>query len=136
MSGNYIVYGATGSGSVAIEAALRLIGLPYRVEDHAPWESAAQARALTGINPLLQVPALALPSGEMMTESAAILIWLADAYPTAKLAPAPSDAMRSGAVEARLELPMPKRGEGAITIAIAIVIALGILAAIELPRLQ
>lgn len=94
VSNTYIVYGATGSGSVPIEAALRLIGLSYRVEDHAPLESAARAGELTGINPLLQVPALALPSGEIMTESAAILIWLADAYPAARLAPAPTDAMR------------------------------------------
>jgi len=88
MSIDYIVYGATGSGSVPIEAALRLIGLPYRVEDHAPWEGTARANELTHINPMQQVPALALPSGELMTESAAILIWLADAYPQARLAPA------------------------------------------------
>jgi GST-like protein len=88
VSGEYIVYGATGSGSVPIEAALRLIGLPYRVEDHAPWEGAARANELTHINPMQQVPALALPSGEVTTESAAILIWLADAYPQARLAPA------------------------------------------------
>lgn len=94
MSSDYIVYGATGSGSVPIEAALHLIGLPYRVEDHAPWESAARASELTRINPLLQVPALALPSGEIMTESAAILIWLADAYPEARLAPALTAATR------------------------------------------
>jgi GST-like protein len=35
-----------------------------------------------------QVPALAFPGGELMTESAAILIWLADRYPDARLAPA------------------------------------------------
>ena len=33
---------------------------------------------------LRQMPALILPSGELMTESAAILIWLADAYPAAR----------------------------------------------------
>ncbi|MDY0873121.1 glutathione S-transferase family protein [Dongia rigui] len=94
MSAIYTVYGAIGSGSVPIEAALSLIGLPYRVEDHAPWEGAARASDLTRINPLLQVPALALPSGEIMTESAAILIWLADAFPQARLAPAVTDLAR------------------------------------------
>src|SRR5581483_11324477 len=94
MTDPYIVHGATGSGSVPIEAALRLLDLPYRVEDHAPWESEARASALAPVNPMRQVPALALPSGEVMTESAAILIWLADAYPKGRLAPAPSDAMR------------------------------------------
>ena len=94
MSEPYVVYGATGSGSVPIEAALHLLGLSYRVEDHAPWESAARANEMARINPMLQVPALALPSGEVMTESAAILIWLADAYPEARLAPPPTEATR------------------------------------------
>ena len=34
-----------------------------------------------------QVPALVLPDGEVLTESAAILIWLADRYPEGGLAP-------------------------------------------------
>ena len=34
-----------------------------------------------------QVPAMLLPNGELMTESAAILIWLADSHPEARLAP-------------------------------------------------
>ena len=88
MNGTYIVYGALGSGSVPIEATLSLLGIPYRVEECAPWESAERAAELARVNPMLQVPALLLPSGELMTESAAILIWLADRYPDARLAPA------------------------------------------------
>ncbi len=42
-----------------------------------------------------QVPTLILPGGETLTESAAILIWLADAHPNAKLAPGPADPMRA-----------------------------------------
>ena len=94
MTEPYIVYGAAGSGSVPIEAALRLLDLPYRVEEWAPWESPAKASETARVNPMLQVPALALPSGEVMTESAAILIWLADAYPTGRLAPATTAATR------------------------------------------
>jgi GST-like protein len=90
----YTVYGAQGSGSVPIEAVLALAGVPYRVEECAPWLSASRAAEIASINPLLQVPALALPSGELMTESAAILIWLADAYPQARLAPAVNHAAR------------------------------------------
>jgi GST-like protein len=41
-----------------------------------------------------QVPALALPSGELMTESAAILIWLADAHPAARLSPPVESPLR------------------------------------------
>lgn len=94
MTEPFVVYGASGSGSVPIEAVLSLLGLPYRVEECAPWEGEGEANKLASINPLLQVPVLALPTGEMITESAAILIWLADAYPDARLAPAPTDAAR------------------------------------------
>lgn len=37
-----------------------------------------------------------LPGGEILTESAAILIWLADRYPRARLAPAPLERARAG----------------------------------------
>jgi GST-like protein len=84
----YTLYGYQGSGSVAVEAALTLIGAPYRLVDAALWGDAeAQARARQA-NPLGQVPALLPPSGELMTESAAILIWLADSHPEARLSPA------------------------------------------------
>lgn len=95
MAETFVVYGASGSGSVPVEATLGLLKLPYRVEDYAPWEGGPEADKLAGINPMMQVPALALPSGEVITESAAILIWLADAYPEARLAPAPAEAKRA-----------------------------------------
>jgi glutathione S-transferase len=43
---------------------------------------------------MAQVPVLVLPDGRVMTESAAILIHLADSFPGAALAPAPGDAGR------------------------------------------
>ena len=42
------------------------------------------------INPMRQVPALRLPDGSVMTESAAIVIHLADAFPGKGLAPKPA----------------------------------------------
>ncbi|MGH6992372.1 MAG: glutathione S-transferase family protein [Caulobacteraceae bacterium] len=88
MAGEFILYGARRAGSVPVEAALRLIGLAYRLieQDLDPREL---DRSLSAINPMRQVPALVLPSGELMTESAAILLWLADAHPGASLAPEP-----------------------------------------------
>lgn len=89
------VYGAEGSGSVAVEATLTLLGIPYQVVEAVTWvEKAAQERVAT-VNPMRQVPAIVLPSGEIMTESAAILIYLADLHPEARLAPAPTDAKRA-----------------------------------------
>lgn len=90
----FVVYGAAGSGSVPIEAALDLLELPYRVQECSPWEGQEEADKLAPINPMRQVPALALPTGEVISESAAILIWLADRYPEARLAPALNEPAR------------------------------------------
>ena len=94
MTSPYIVYGAPGSGSVPVEAALTLIGTPYDVVGDDVMRPVARNPAANAVNPLHQVPVLGLPSGEVMTESAAILIYLADRYPHARLAPALSDPAR------------------------------------------
>jgi GST-like protein len=86
------IYGAVATGSVPIEAALTLLGLPYDlVEGEGPdrYDVAGPA------NPLRQIPTMVLPGGEVMTESAAILIWLADRYPEGRLAPAPLHRRRA-----------------------------------------
>jgi GST-like protein len=85
---DYVLYGQRGTGSVAVEAALTLIGARFQTQD-------VKQSDLAGATPLAQVPALRLPSGELMTESAAILIWLAEAHPEADLAPPPGDPRRS-----------------------------------------
>ena len=85
------IFGAVGSGSVPIEATLTLLGIPYEVIEAVTWESEEARKRVETVNPLRQVPALVLPSGEIVTESAAILIYLADLYPEARLAPGLSD---------------------------------------------
>ena len=87
MAAEYLVYGAPGSGSVAVEAALTLAGAPFRVEDVLSDEALAAT-------PLRQVPALRLPDGQLMTESAAILLHLAEAHRAARLAPVPGEPGR------------------------------------------
>jgi GST-like protein len=77
-----------------VEAALELSGLPYRVEDFAiydPARKAAERERLRAVNPLVQLPALILPDGWVMTESMAMVLHLADQAPEAGLAP-PADA--------------------------------------------
>lgn len=96
---DYVLYGSIGAGSTAVEAALTLIGAPYSVVESAPFESAEDAEALAPINPMRQVPALLLPSpdglrGELMTESAAILLHLTERHPQAGLAPAADSSRR------------------------------------------
>ncbi|MFC5344266.1 glutathione S-transferase family protein [Brevundimonas staleyi] len=95
MAGEYLVYGAVGSGSVPVEAALTLIGAPYRVEEIVTYESEGERRRMAPHNPMRQVPVLVTPDGETITESAAILIWLAERHPEARLAPPPGDPMRA-----------------------------------------
>ena len=87
MNQAYTVYGALGSGSVPVEATLTLLGQSYSVVEAPTWEGAAQQDKVAGVNPLRQIPALVTPDGETITESAAILIWLADRFPEARLAP-------------------------------------------------
>ena len=91
----YTVYGAAGSGSVPVEAALTLIGAPFEVIEAVTWEGEAERDRVAPVNPMRQIPALITPDGETITESAAILIWLAERHPEAALAPEPCDPRRA-----------------------------------------
>ena len=91
----FTLFGAAGSGSVPVEAALTLLGLPFEVVEAPAWEKDATVQAtIAKVNPMRQIPALVLPSGEIMTESAAILTWLADSHPESGLAPGLDDPKR------------------------------------------
>jgi glutathione S-transferase len=86
----FTLYGRPGSGSLAVQVALEEIGAPFE----CVWigrEPAAVAR-YKEINPTGKVPALALPDGTVMFESAAILVHLALLNPQAALAPQPGTA--------------------------------------------
>lgn len=87
MADDFVVYGEAGS-SVAVEADLTLAGASYRVE------SAPAERLGSTPNPMAQAPSLVLPAGELMTESAAVLVWLADSFPEQPLAPPPKNPAR------------------------------------------
>jgi len=89
------IFGAAGSGSVPIEAVLTLLGIPHEVIEAVTWEDEVARKLVETVNPLRQVPALVLPTGEVVTESAAILIYLADLHSQARLAPALSDPGRA-----------------------------------------
>ncbi|MBW8815154.1 MAG: glutathione S-transferase family protein [Caulobacterales bacterium] len=91
MADRYILYGGEGTGAVAVEAALALIGAPYDVID---LPDATALEAARTVNPAAQVPALALPDGQTLTESAAILLRLTELHPQAGLAPGVDDPRR------------------------------------------
>jgi glutathione S-transferase len=71
---------------------LEEVGEPYRVEvlDYA---TTMKAPAYLAINPMGKVPALR-HGDVIVTETAAICAYLADAFPQAQLAPPPGDRMR------------------------------------------
>jgi glutathione S-transferase len=79
------LYGRPGSGSLAVQVALEEIGTPYE----QIWVSRepAEVARFREVNPTGKVPALRLPDGTLMFESAAILIYLTLMNPEAKLAP-------------------------------------------------
>ncbi len=91
---NLTVYGAQASGSIAVEAALTLLDIPYDLIEGATWAEASARDRVAATNPMRQIPTLIYPTGEIMTESAAILIDLADRHPKSKLAPAIDDPSR------------------------------------------
>jgi GST-like protein len=83
----YTLFGFKGSGSATAECALEMAGAPYRIVEAASWEPGAQLEELGRVNPLRQIPTLQLPGGEVLTESAAILMHLGLAYPQSGLLP-------------------------------------------------
>ena len=87
MTAMYKLYGRPGSGSLAVQMALDEIGASYeRVWVGTEATDVALYRAT---NPTGRVPALMLPDGTIMFESAAMLIHLSLSHPQTALAPQP-----------------------------------------------
>jgi len=82
-----VLYGTQGSGAAAIDAALRMTGGAYRVVEAASWKPGPGQDELRRVNPLAQIPTLVLEDGSVMSESAAILIYLGERYPASGLLP-------------------------------------------------
>lgn len=83
----HTLYAAKGGGSMIVELAFIETGLPLKIVDIAWEDTGWKSKALKKFNPLGQVPTLILPNGEVMTESAAMILYLSERKPTANLAP-------------------------------------------------
>lgn len=83
----YVLYGEKGSGAFSVEAALAEAGADYRFENVSLEKNEQKAAAYLKVNPSGKIPALALPDGTVVTESAGLLLTLADRHPHAKLLP-------------------------------------------------
>lgn len=91
----WTLFGSVASGSTAVEAALTLLGIEVDLIEGATWEAEAARVRVGAANPMRQIPTLVDDAGRVMTESAAILIHLADTHPQARLAPAVDDPRRA-----------------------------------------
>ena len=89
----FTLYMRSGSGSAAVEAVLAECGVQTTLVD-VPRSGQGFADYLA-INPRGEVPSLRLPDDSLMTESAAMVIYLADLYPEADLAPSFNSPLRS-----------------------------------------
>jgi len=83
----YILYGDKGSGAFSAEAVLAEAGAPYEFKLISLDKNEQREPAFLAINPSGKMPALRLPEGQIVTESLAILMTLADHFPNARLLP-------------------------------------------------
>jgi len=83
------LYYLTGACSLASNIALRDAGLKFElVKVDRNTRKAADGLDFNEVNPKGYVPALTLDNGEVLTENVAVLQYIADRNPGAKLAPA------------------------------------------------
>ena len=82
----YVLYGRRGAGSLAAHMLLEELGLAYRFQHvEKDYMASADYRRLS---PLGKIPALSLPDGSTIVESAAIQVHLADLH-APRLSPPP-----------------------------------------------
>jgi glutathione S-transferase len=84
----YTLYCRNTAGSMAPEALLAACGADCRVVVLERGPDGSFDQSFHRINPKAEVPTLVLPDDSIMTESAAMMIHIADLHPAAGLAPA------------------------------------------------
>ncbi|MEM7504225.1 MAG: glutathione S-transferase family protein [Pseudomonadota bacterium] len=84
---DYVLYGDRRSGSAAVELALAEIGAEVELRTTSLDEDVQRSDAYRAINAQRKLPTLVTPEGELLTESAAILIVLDERHPEATLLP-------------------------------------------------
>jgi len=92
---NPLLLGCKGCGNAIVESAFALAGVPVDTEEVDYSASSPTRERLLAVNPLGQVPALVLPDDRVLTESLAMLHYLDDLEPGARLIPPPGDATRA-----------------------------------------
>lgn len=94
----YVLYGARGSGSCAVECALAEAGAEYELRGIDLRTGEQRGPAYEAVNPQRKVPALIPEDGETLTESVAILLTLEERHRGAGLLPPPGSRARARAL--------------------------------------
>jgi GST-like protein len=94
MSGNWRLLGCRNCGSAIVEAALVLAQIEYDREEADYGTPEGHKKLVASGNPLAQVPTLILPDGTVMTESAAIILYIDGLVPDLGLVPPVKDPLR------------------------------------------
>ncbi|HEX4302114.1 MAG TPA: glutathione S-transferase family protein [Rhizomicrobium sp.] len=93
----YRIFGDKGSGAFSAEAVLAEAGAPYEFHSVSLEKNEQRKPEFLAINPSGKIPALRLPEGEVITESSAILLTIADHFPNARLLPPQAGPARAQA---------------------------------------
>jgi GST-like protein len=91
---NHQLFTIAGSGGMIVESAFAMADVPVELIDIGWDELGWESEKLIQYNPLGQVPTLILPDGQVMTESAAMMLHLADLKPDSGLVPGPGQPER------------------------------------------
>jgi glutathione S-transferase/GST-like protein len=91
----YKLYWSQGSGAMTPQALFEEIGAKYEKIVIDIEKEEHKSDEFLSVNPMGQIPALVLPDGTLMTETAAMLLHIVDRHPEAKLAPPAGSSERA-----------------------------------------
>jgi GST-like protein len=94
----YRLYGELGSGAGIVEMALASLGADYELHEVSLTGGQQRSEEYARLNPQRKLPTLVTPSGEILTESAAIVIVLDERHPGSGLFPATATPERAQAL--------------------------------------
>ena len=90
----YTLYWSARTGAFVVHAMLEELGVEYKLVTVDTQKGEHQTAEFLAINPRGQIPALKLPDGSVLAESAAIVLHLGDCHPETGLLPPPGDSAR------------------------------------------
>jgi len=89
------IYANPGSGSACVEALMAELDIPFERRLVEYTDDGIVDPDFIKINPRRQIPALVLEDGACLTETTAILTYLADGHPDSEFAPPPRSFARA-----------------------------------------